>query len=307
MAPDLASVLTGFDLSGDLGGFITSWEGIFTLLEEVTDGDLFGIPIPLVGGQLAQGATFLLDLRDRVKSKLEALDQRTVDWVQRAIFEALGPPGLNWLVDVASAAPNTSGPDDLVTPEDLVTHLAPDLSEIQFDVHLRQRPVLLERAFDFDLGLPALGLDVQGGIRVELGFEFQFGIGLSRNTAGGVYLAVAKANELTVDLKVSLPPGFRAVGTLGFLRLEVSDDPAAPTSLTGAFTVDLQEPSGDGRLTYQELSRAVGGGEFGDLLSATFSAVADWEVRPLLAGAGGGRVGGGVRRARSGGRGNGSV
>ncbi len=273
--PNYAGVLNSLDLSEQLEALTGSWEGLFSLLDMLADGQLFGISIPLVGDQLAQGAQFLVNLKDRVQAQWDSLQTTGLAEVQQAFFNALGPAGLNWLTDQAGGGPTASLPDGLITLPDVISQLAPDGRTVVFDLRLHQNPLLLELPINFDLGLPGLGLDVQGGISVRLGFDFRLRIGISRDTPGAVFLDTTQNNELAVTLDVSLPQGFQAVGTLGFLRLRVTDSATQSSTFTGNFNLDLREPSGDSRLTMQELSQAFSSGQLGTVLRVGALANAD--------------------------------
>ena len=240
--PDIAGALSGLDISEQLGSLVSSWDGLFKLVEEVTDGTLFGFPIPLIGDQLAEAATFITDLRDRVNGQFESLtDNPFVEEVQQALFDALGPSGLNWIKDIAGGQDsNGLTPDGLISLDDLPFEVI-DAREIRFDLALGDRFVV-DQPVGFDIGLPGLGLDVDGGVRLELGFDLNLGIGVSMDVPGGVFIDTSEAEELAVDLMVTLPQGFSATGNLGFLRLDVTDDPSSPNGLLWGVAGGYQGP-----------------------------------------------------------------
>src|SRR5262249_14317796 len=62
-------------------------------------------------------------------------------------------------------------------------------------------------------------------------------------------------------------------GQLLFLQLDVMDDAEAPSSFIGEFVVDLKDPSGDGKLTFAELTSS--GTQFSDIIFANLQADAD--------------------------------
>ena len=281
--PNFEDLLANLDITEQLGSLVSSWDGLFKLFEEVADGTLFGFPIPLVGDQLAQAATFITDLRERVQGQFDDLaNSPFVEDVQQAIFNALGPNGLNWIKDIAGLPGlNGSAPDGLINLDDLPFEVSEDFREIRFGLALGDRFVVNE-PIGFDIGLPGLGLDVDGGIGLELGFDLNIGIGVSMDVPGGVFIQTSSdpnEDELVVDLEVTLPQGFSATGNLGFLRLEVTDDPANPSVFSGALRANIMEPSGDDKLSFQEM---IGADSFGDIIDFKITS-ADNPAQPAVA------------------------
>ena len=101
--PDFAAIIDEKipNLADNLSAMVSSWEGFFTLLEEVADGEVFGVELPLIGDGLAEGAEFILDLRRDVVDQLKSRTDATINEVQLAFYDALGPGGLDWLKDIA--------------------------------------------------------------------------------------------------------------------------------------------------------------------------------------------------------------
>ena len=234
---------------------------MFKLLDELVDGDVFGVPVPLIGDQLAQAATFLTDLRTEVTTAIDNLSNQGVQPLLDAFFSVLGPTGLNLLTDFNA--------DTIITTDDIPIISTAD--RVEFDFHLHQNPALVDQQVAFDLGLPGLGLEVDGGVRTLVGFDFDFGFGFSKTE--GVYLKVDDQDELVVNFEATIPD-LSATGRLAFLQLDVADDPTAPTgptSFAGTFTIDLVDPgtqAADGYLTLNELRNASAG----DVIDATLDA-----------------------------------
>lgn len=58
--PDFAAAFGDvFDDLQYLSSFATSWEGFFAIVEELADGEVFGLPVPLIGDELATGCSSL--------------------------------------------------------------------------------------------------------------------------------------------------------------------------------------------------------------------------------------------------------
>lgn len=229
---------------------------------------------------------------------LDGASDYVLDAVHGAFFAALGPAGLNWVYDVNG--------DGSITRDDIAVTSSAD--EVQFDFRLRATQSLLDVPIGFDVGLPALGLELDGSVRVELGFDFAFGIGI--NKTQGVYLDTGLSAETFVDgngrfdsgeafndlngnqqyddaeLIVAIAatlPDFAASGRIRFLQVDATDgalhdvdgdgtvgeNERAYTGVVGAFAVNVVEPAGDGRLTATELLAGQGDVE------ATFNGTAD--------------------------------
>jgi hypothetical protein len=179
-----------------------------------------------------------------------------------------GPGTLGLLKDGAD-------PDTLVDLDDIT--VVSTAGEVSFAMRLGQDLTVLATPIDFDIGLPALGLDVDGEVSVKLAWELAFGFGISR--ADGAFFDTnardAAGNavpELTVDLEVTTP-GLDASGSLLLLQLDVVDDPDAPSRLGGRFTIDLRDPGNDdNRLSFAELAS---GPDFDDVIAASFTGAAD--------------------------------
>src|SRR5262249_26113623 len=169
------------------------------VLQQALSGEVFGVDLPLVGDHMKDGAKFIEDFRDDVLARLRALTSDSDDAVRQALFEVFGPAGLGLLRD----GPDT-GADVNVGDIQLVS--TPENGS--FAMHLGQNLSLLSVPIGFDIGLPALGLAVDGNVNVRLGWDFLLGFGVSR--ADGVYFNTAAKNdagnpapELTVDLDVT--------------------------------------------------------------------------------------------------------
>ncbi len=212
-------------LSGDfdLGAMVGGWEGAFDLLIDAMNGQLFGIPLPLVGDALKDEARFLQDIKQSVVDNLQSSTDQAARDVQSAIFDALGPGGLDLLVDETSPA-NDGVPDGQVTIHDVISQRDPSGNGRYFRIHLGQDPLTLDVPIDFDLGVPGLSLDVNAPVQVALGYDFVFGVGV--NLEDGFYVDTSDPSELEVFLDVTVP-GLSAEGQLGFLQVHVDDRPTA--------------------------------------------------------------------------------
>ena len=131
----------------------------------------------------------------------------------------------------------------------------------------------------FDIGVPGLGLSVDGNVTIEVGFDFNFGFGIS--ASDGFYFDTSDANELEISFNATIP-GLKATGELGFLQVEVADEsdgvdakgkPRAASVFCGGFYVDFKDPIGSGnRLTFNDITTGFPAGK---LVAVTLGAAAD--------------------------------
>ncbi len=211
---------------------------------------------------------FVGDLRDKISDNLETFGVKTPYTVQQKIYEAIGPGGLNWLRDASNQQWRDDASFDLsaINVNDvLITENSSQ--DVRYQVRLKQSLARVTIPVDFDLGLPFLGLEVDGSVQLDVGFEWELGFGLDKNH--GFYLTTGISDEIRIFAKASTP-GLAAQGRLGFLQLDVTDgadlngtngiQSDEKTSFTANLNVDLRDPGtgaqNDGKLFLSELSRA---------------------------------------------------
>ena len=149
----------------------SGWDAFLTFLEDVVDGEVFGIELPLVGDELQEAAAFISDLREVTSAlDLAGTDERDLAKLKTVLFQSLGPDNLNWLKD-------NDGDDDIDMNDIVITNSNDNL---QIDLLLGQSFALVDTPVDFDLGLPGLGLDVDGNVQVELEFKFALSFGINK-------------------------------------------------------------------------------------------------------------------------------
>ena len=93
--PDITGAISNIieNLSGIKGG----WDALFFVLDEVLDGDLFGVEIPIIGDTLRDIGEFIQPIRDVVQNEFDVnslavgVGQTVVGVVQQGLFDALGP------------------------------------------------------------------------------------------------------------------------------------------------------------------------------------------------------------------------
>ncbi len=251
-APPLDSFLDNIDFDFDLSALTGDWNALLLLLEDALDGELFGINLPLIGDELREAGNFIRSFREAGETELGNLSVYSLAAVRTAFYQALGPDGANVILD------RQDDDDEIVTIDDFEVVVTDDNNDgktdaVQFDVMLGQENALVDHEVDFDLGLEGIGLEVDGKVQVDTGWQFDFGFGISKQH--GVYIdttAGGENPEITVGLTADIP-GLAATGQLGFLQAEIRDDSDDPTSFTAGMSVDLIDFNDDGRLTLSEL------------------------------------------------------
>ncbi len=264
-APNLEDLFGSFDLINNLGGAIDAIDFVLANIQEVLSSDVLSHTFPMIGSGLEDASTFIQDIRTDVIQGLrdrfgESLNN-TAEVIQQSLFEVLGPDGLDFLLD--------ANQDGLITEDD-ISVLFSDTSgdgvkddQIDVSMMLGRQMTLVDTPIEFDLGIPALGLGVDGNVQLELGFVWELGFGVSRDD--GFYLHVDSPNELALTLEARIPE-LQARGELLFLELDVADDMTNPSAFDATIAVDIVNPfdSQDPKLRFSDL--AAGGFDLSDLL-----------------------------------------
>lgn len=225
-------------------------------LQDTLDGEVFGVPLPLVGDKLSDGARFIEDFRDDFiapfRDEIQNMAVQDQNIVSEKLFELLGPAGLGLLLDANN--------DGAVTIDDITLDTNVDVADgdlnndyMQWNMQLGQE-IDLGTGIGLDLGIPGLGLETQGDINVNLGWNLDFGFGISFEDA--FYLDISNDSELEVGVDVTLP-NFGLTGKLAFLQLDAGENTANPevTHFTAKFGVNVTNKNDkeDKRLAFSEL------------------------------------------------------
>ncbi|NES03226.1 MAG: DUF4347 domain-containing protein [Okeania sp. SIO2F4] len=110
--------------------------------------------------------------------------------------------------------------------------------EATFDITVAKEFNLANLDLDADLGLPGLGIDVDGS--VDLNFDYQFDLGFGINQEFGFFIDTEKTN-FTAGVDLGLSDDFQATGNLGFLELDLINDEENSTSVGADFTLGLND------------------------------------------------------------------
>ena len=260
VGPNLQDLIDSIDLNSSLDILNGGWDSFWSSLDLIVTNSAFVTKLPLIGDGLVEAADFLRNVRDSFNTKIDSLSDFGTAAVRLGLFEVFGPDQLNLLKDITG--------DGQVTIDDVQLIINNDFVQYNFDLE----KILSQSLYDigFDLGLPALGLEVDGGINLQTGFSMSVGLGVHRTH--GLYVDTSKEDEIEFLFEATIP-GLQATGRLGFLEAIVSDNPDDPSRFVGGISVDLVDPtpSSDNRLTLPQL----GGGLFSGAVDVSFDALAD--------------------------------
>jgi Tol biopolymer transport system component/Ca2+-binding RTX toxin-like protein len=244
----------------NLGEVSTGLNDLLSTLQSAINSQIYGSSLPILGTQLqnSSAAQLFNGIGSSIQSALGQQGTSTSSAIQQALFNALGLSGENVLRDLNG---NGIGIDDIQIVE--------TADNVQFNLKLGQasNTTSFSTSLSDNLGLPGLGLSVDGSATTGIGYDLDFKFGL--NKTNGFYFDTSTGNELAINLNTSLP-GLNAGGKLGILELHATD---AGTQFNGAFTVDLRDTDNQLRLT--ELSSV----NYSNLINANLTGAADVNLK----------------------------
>ncbi|MGE3312307.1 MAG: hypothetical protein AB7O66_20265, partial [Limisphaerales bacterium] len=271
-APDLAGLLLNFnvcDLVTNAGVLLDGLDALLGMLQDGLQSEVLSRNLPLVGGGLGKAGDFIAEFREGLLADLRAqlsMVGDPIELVKQAFWNVLGRPGLNLLVDATGQALGSM--DDI----DIACEQIEGEVVLLFNIRLGQTIGVVDTEDDpihFELGIPGLGLEVDGNVKIEIGYSLNLYFGISSadgfffDTNGLDDASPADDSELTIFFRVTVP-GLSATGNLLFLEASVSDEsdgvdalgaPRLASYFEGQFAVDLWDASG--RLSFSEM---MGGG-----------------------------------------------
>jgi Ca2+-binding RTX toxin-like protein len=224
IVPNITSAMGSVSLNGIMDQAVDGWDGLMRSLESVLTGEIDAENIPVVGSQLKQALNFLQTIDQNVTSQLENDPQIAATTIQDALYDALGPKGLNWLAELT-----TTG----ATTEDDYVELTQTATSDHFEIQLQKSLASVSTSIAANLGLSGLGLSVNGDASLNAGFAATLGFGLS--TTNGFY--VDSTDTASVSFNAQLPSS--ATASLGFLQFNVSNNTPQTPQLSGSLTLGL--------------------------------------------------------------------
>ncbi|MCA9160222.1 MAG: calcium-binding protein, partial [Planctomycetales bacterium] len=123
------------------------------------------------------------------------------------------------------------------------------------------------------------GLDVDANLDVQLTWEIEIGIGVSKND--GFFLVIDPAkDEASVNVSAGFAPGSSFLATLGFLQMHMTD-PSGQTQLAAEVTMNVNDALADtsGRIGFADLLDAVGNPDTFADLNLTGDVLVDLQAR----------------------------
>ena len=226
IVPSFTSAMGSVNLNGIMDQVVDGWDGLMRSLQSALTGKIDAENIPVVGTQLKQALSFLQTMDQTVTAQLENDPQIAASDVQDALYDALGPGGLNWLVELTTTA---------ATPAGDYVELRQTTGNDHYEIQLQKSLASVSTSVAANLGLSGLGLSINGNASLNAGFKATLGFGLS--TANGFY--VDSTDTASVSFTAQLPSN--ATATLGFLQFNVSNNTPQTPQLSGALTLTLND------------------------------------------------------------------
>jgi Ca2+-binding RTX toxin-like protein len=172
---------------------------------------------------------FITKIKNELQSVLDSLGDSTVNEIQQALFQALGPDG-----------PFEGG--ILQSPDDVQIEVG-EGQAIKFNLAISGSTEFETPPLPSEIGLPWLGLDLKedASAGVELNYTFNLGFGI--NGDGEFYIDTSDPKDLSVALIPILPA---AEATLGLFQVTVDtidDDDEVESKIE--FVIDVSDGNDD--------------------------------------------------------------
>jgi hypothetical protein len=235
------AIYTGTNLNTLKSGLDTTLD----TLQAAIDRQVLGNSLPLLGDTLKDNnaAKFITKIKAAFDVELSKLTNPTVEDLQQALQTAATNLGIFKNIQASDSA-----------------------TEIRYVLRLGQDPIDVSTPLASNIGLPNLGLKIEGNANTKLGYDFTLGFGLDKDK--GFFFDTSKDD---LDLKLGVTtPGLNAKTSLGFLQFNGKD---AGTSFNGDFAIDLKSSQADPLLFLPDL--AAIGTNYQNLVDAKLTGNAD--------------------------------
>lgn len=285
IADGLAGGLTDLSLLDQILFIVDGVDVVLGGVQDAMDGEILGIPMPLIGDKLKGAADVIGDFRTGFvadfRTEIEKLAIPNQDGIKDILLELLGPAGLDLLLAVdGTGAAETDGSGNYVDGglDDITSFNNLDLpdttlstAEIWWKMKIGQNLVDTGADIGFDIGIPGLGLKSEGEIRLDIDWELDFGFGLSGKD--GFFFFISDQDELLLTIEVTADATLS--GQLAFLEFSAANEDVdgepddGNTHLGASFFIDIKNESdeNDERLGLSELGKI----DFGVELAAEAS------------------------------------
>lgn len=235
---------------------------LFSGLQNALKSQVFASRLPLVGDTLKNSASdavqFITQLQTSLDSAIDSLTNPTGEQIRGAIATALNSLGV--LQDFNG--------DGLKDAQDIEVLESTD--NLQFSFKVGKDGASFSTPLSTTVGLPNLGLSIDGSVAAKLDYGFNLAFGL--NKTDGFYLDTSASNELSLGLDLTTP-GLNANARLGFLQFNAIDQ---GTQFNGDFAIDLTDANADNKLFLPELTAI--GTNYQDLIDAKLTGSANLKL-----------------------------
>jgi hypothetical protein len=215
---------------GPLSSFITT--SLRTLQTDL-DTNVFNNPVPLVGSQLTKAPVgqVMTTLQAVLSAAFAQLDTSQAYGLQGALFEALGPDGLN-VLEPADGSARAATIADVGGTQDAN-------GNINYEVKLLLDPSNNQGRVAFALALPGVPLHLNdngsGSVNAGVGYTLDLKFGSTTGTTPVPYVNPSVLN-VTVAANAA---GMSISGSDALLTEQAQDDASNPSSFNGTYTVDF--------------------------------------------------------------------
>jgi Ca2+-binding RTX toxin-like protein len=243
LIPDLSAALGSISLNDIMDQVVNGWDGVLRMLRAALVGEIKSVNIPVLGTQLQQALDFLQTLDDTVTQALANAPQLAATTVQDALYNALGPNGLNWLANLSA---------DGAAGENNYVQLTQSTGYVHYLIKLHEGLTPVSVPLGVNLGLPGLGLAVNGNLTLNAGFDATLGFGLSEQY--GFFVDSTDTAGVGFNAQLLSANNALITASLGFLQFTVSNNAPQTPLASGGLTLGLNDVNGTGRLSVDDLA-----------------------------------------------------
>ncbi len=190
--------------------------------------------------------TSLSEIQDSIDSQLAAIELPFI-----GSFETLAPDMIGGFKNTLINTVQTAGSLNFDSFSELIETTIEDelgvdasvnaelgLDEAFFNITIGKEYEIASLGLDANLGLPGLGIEVDGSGDLTFDYELGFGFGISQDF--GFFVDTDKT-KFNAEVSLGLSDDFKAQGNLGFLQLDIENDSSNPTAASVAFEVGMND------------------------------------------------------------------
>ncbi|OKH51830.1 hypothetical protein NIES2101_17095 [Calothrix sp. HK-06] len=197
----------------------------------------------------------------------DAFSSRLLD-ISLPIFGSVGNLQNNFIGTFKDSLVNTIKGTSQLTPEKLKNilnrelgskkfevknvNIKSEVEEVNFGFTLTDTYNLLDTPIKADLGFPALGINVDGRFQSALTWRLDVGLGWNKKLG---YFIDTENTGIKGNLNLGLSPDFKAQGNLGFLRLDLNNDPLNKTQAKIEFNLGLKDVDNRNNIKFIDIDK----------------------------------------------------